>query len=397
MRSTAAWVLRHLIVPVGLIWATGIFSVFTFDAKSSKDALGSYNRFDSSEFAELEMTPATLVAYGDSLYKARESQIAQTGRYKPFDYFHDLRQYKLFEARYMDSLNTTTMGRVLYMRCLSCAGSRFSSFVDLRDGNWCKGNNRAGNDEARNYWFPKEAAREVESAKHPIKWKDDVCKPVLGWLMRLYLKGLPVALLMLLMWKQKNREERRAFALLPTSLLLSLLLWPIVLFIDIRNRMHSLLQYTEVMTRRETMLSLLSKEEQSLLAFGKRMSRKEFKAYLDGIGRVRRHSFALALACSLLLALLVPGRSALASSYAIPKERHAAISCQVNKRAIASSISSAHSPPGMSREALAPQALEKVFERKAKEIFHFPLTIGRVLAGFVLEQRGVPKGLIAFS
>lgn len=388
MRQTVLWVFRHLVVPVGLIWATGIFSVFT-TVKANRKMAQPYVTFDSLALASLEMTPATIDAYGDSLYSLREQEIKTTGIYSPYDYFHDFRQYRMFEARYKDSLDGTLEGRCMILRCLSSFGGTLGKLVNLRDSNWRNGKNSQDFEEARAYWFPTEAAREREAAKHPIRWNDDVLKPVLSWLIRFYVRGLPFAFIMLLFWRIRLKEENQCLTFLPCSFILSWLAWPIVLGIDLRNRMYTLLRMTEIMSRRENMLSLLSSKETSLLKLGKSMSRKDFRLHLDGIGLVRRHSFRYALAFTVLFMVLLPGIRTYAAPHIVRTEK---------QMYVTQYVSADTGPPRACgiyswRDTMLKDH-ETVFERMSVILFHLPLTIGRVLTGFLLEVRCVPKDTI---
>jgi hypothetical protein len=119
-----------------------------------------------------------------------------------------------------------------------------------------------------------------------------------NWLLATYLRGLPMAFLLFLIWKFKLKKEAA-----PVSFLLALLFWPIILAIDIRNRFNETLKTVDVVSRRGVLFTLLSKQEKQLLEFGKKMTRQEFGEHLDSLGMNRKHSFASAFAVTLLLTI----------------------------------------------------------------------------------------------
>ena len=281
MKTTAIWVLRNLLIPVGFIWATGIFTgIKKLNSEADKAVLNDPMRtFDSCEIQTLEISPSNAIAYGDSLIATRKRQIKETGIYDPYLYFRDLKQYNMFEQVYGDSLNKTTEGKFLFIHCLSFLGSAHrGELVNIRDENWRKVDpddramanytDRSGLmyknmsiAGARRHWFPAEAARDLAEAQGPpFSFWSDIARPFLLWLQKFYLKGLPFAFILFLIWKIKFREESA-----PLSFIISLLLWPIILWLDIRNRFNEVLRKTEILSRRRKMFSLFSKTKQKII------------------------------------------------------------------------------------------------------------------------------------
>jgi hypothetical protein len=401
MKKTAFWVLKHLLIPVGFIWATGLFNLIHRVDHSTKSL--AYDSFDSSEYKTLEMNPSTIVAYGDSLLKARKLQIGLTGFYKPDHFFHDLKQFKMFEKLYYDSLNQTPEGRCLYMRCVSNGGcSYLSDLVGLRDGNWRKNSilQQKGTlsiAEARSKWFPSEAIAEKQNDVYWSKFKftNDVLLPLCGWLLKVYLKGLPFAFLMLIVWRYRLKhqdyddywsiEDRNRFLksrFSPLSFIFSLLLWPIVLVIDIRNRTNLLLRKTDVLSRREKLMTLFSQKELELLEIGKKMTKSEFKAYLQSIGYVRRHSFAKTLLFIVFLEVAVP--------YAHAIDMTARRSCKHEYSLVIKQIPKCDCDIGIPILS-PPQIIKKFVEQKEKASFYLRRIIGRILSGFTRRVLSVPR------
>ncbi len=401
MKSTAVWVLRHLIIPVAFIWSTGIFSTcnkIDFSNNLPKDA---YHTFTDSEASTLEINPTNAVAYCDTLVALRTRQVEKTGYYDPMDYFHDLKQLRMFETIYKDSLENSTNGRIIYMCCASPMGAT-NKLCNLRD---CKQKRFWTEEElenARHYWFPLDAIHDAEAKKNPVQWWRDIFSPLLAWMLRVHLRGLPIALIMILLWKRRlkkdindeywgSKEEKPSIdcGFAPLSFILSLLLWPIILWIDIRNRWKQVMRRTEVLSRRNSMLSMLSTADQKLLETGSKMSLKEFRDYLESIGKVRKHSFIMALAITVLTStapkIIVP-------AYAMQLTETTVMNSSVPARMDNDVGSAVHrTVHAYDYEAILPPRIEPE-PKSSLDIIHFlRKQIGQVLSGFASQTCGVPK------
>ena len=406
MKSTMIWVLRHLVVPVGFIWATGIITWFNqTKISTSKDV---YHTFNAAEYSTLEMTPRTIIAYSDSLFAVRQKQVEAAGLYDPDNYFHDLKQFRMFEVLHKDSLDSTTEGRILIMRCLE--SGMINRLAYLRDSKPRKAYTNAGCmsiENARRKWFPLEVAKENAAARSASKTPlaKEFAVWVSGWIIFFYVRGLPFAFLMLLIWRLRLKEdyedtywryEKNCGKILwstftPLSFILSLLAWPIVLAVDLINRWNSMLRKVDVLSRREKMMSLFSLKEQQLFLAGKKMSRKEFKSYLSSNGMVRKHSFAKAFVVYLFFTIAIPRAHA-----------HRVLDFPVvKKECVMYSKSFFDTDVGFrKRFSLAYYIASDAIEVRKNQlrrsvwvnnIVYFPETIGRVLSGFSKDILSVPR------
>lgn len=393
--------LRHLIIPVGFIWSTGFFSLLSsvdFSDKAPRDA---YHTFTNEELATLEINPANAIAYCDTLVALRTRQVEQTGYYSPMDYFRDLKQLRMFETVYKDSLDRSTMGRFIYMNCASSMGAT-NRLCNLRDSKQSVAWNQADLENARHHWFPLEAKQDAEAKKHPMQWWRDFFSPLFGWLLRIYLRGLPFALLMLLIWRKRVRkdceeivwkherikrpEANHGFA--PLSFIASLLMWPVILACDIHSRIKEMVHRAELVSRRSEMLYLFGAADQKLLETGSKMSLREFRAYLESIGRVRKHSFVIALAVTVLLSvspqIIAPVIAIQTYTESTVFTRRAQTDHDVGKVPL-------YKVEYHSYEAVMPQKNGAEPEITQSILYFYFIEIGRILKGFTTINDGVPK------
>lgn len=327
MKTTVIWVIRHLLIPAGFVWTTGIFSTL-HEAQGLKNLNGGGN-FSTAEIATLEITPGNAIAYGDSILKLRQKNIREAGIYTPYDYFHDLKQFEMFNQKYYDSLLKTPEGVHFLTFVVSGSGiSLKGNLVNLRDENWrdldyCYpgvglSNTRINLDDAiekaRLYWYPKKTHSPENT--HTGNFWDNFLYPILNWLLSIYLKGLLIAATLFYLWKIHLKREidyefysehlkpkiSGRFEIL--SFLISVLIWPIILIIDIKKRFSENFRKAEVLTYRANVFTLFSKTEMRILETGKHMSFSEFRTYVQSFGMVRRYSFGFALVIVLILSLI---------------------------------------------------------------------------------------------
>ena len=397
MKSVVIWVFRHLVIPAGFIWSAGIFSFIGY-MSNQKEIKDPYNTFDSSEFKDLEMTPRTLGTYCDSLIEARKQKIKSTGIYLPDDFFHDLRQFKIFNYVYHDSLDKTFEGRIVLMSRLGpMSGGALGTLVNLRDENWrtkdfasMKGVMGIG--EARSKWFPAEIDYE-KRAQDSFNFVVDIGRPFTDWIILFYLRGLPFAFFMFLIWKFKLKKDYKEIFQKnpksdssPLSFLFSVLIWPIILFLDLRIRFNEVLRRTEILSRRDNLLSLFSKKENELFEIGRKMSKKDFKSYLDDLGLIRKHSFGKTFLFVVILGLST-NTNGFASGLSLEYLNKTECSVSVRNR-IDSDIGFMvfEKPPDY------PAVSENYScDFKEKMIFNLVLTIGKILDGFIDDILCVPR------
>jgi len=314
MKSVAILVLRHLLIPAGFLWAVGFFNLIHYisSIKESDVTL----TFSTEEMSTLEISSSNLGEYGDSLYKERNKSINKTGFYEPYLYFRDLKQFSMFESKYRKTKKENPNFNHLWLTL----SMQQQSIVGLRDNNWRNidwdnlsnypraQEKRMTIGEARNFWFPEFAIKEAESRQNQSKNLSEAGHAITSWLLKLYLKGLPIAFILFLIWRIRLRteiddqywekEERKPqfeSGFTPLSFLISLIIWPILVYKNIKDNLNNDLRKTEILSRRKNMLSLLSKQDKELYVLSKEMSLKEFRVHLDTLGIKRKHSFKVAL------------------------------------------------------------------------------------------------------
>jgi hypothetical protein len=316
MRSKMLWVLRHLIISAGLVWATGIPQGIVrtiVEADNRKPYVeyldGTFARFTEKDFALLEINPQNFLKYTDSLKKNRQL-LALHDQYSLSLYFKDLAQYRMFEVKFYDELNKTQQGKFIL-------GSIQFGTINTLQGFSMQQKSFSIADptmaDVRDKWLHDK--RDPNAPE--FCWMTDIIKPVVSWLLiwfvKLYLHGFPFALVLFLIWKFNLKREfddasyRETLNVkhAPVSFGLSLLLWPLVLWIDIRNRWKREMARTEVLSRRDNMLSVFSKQEEQLLQLSKKMGVREFREHLDSLGMTRKHSIAAAW-CVTIFLIVVP-------------------------------------------------------------------------------------------
>lgn len=348
--------------------------------------------FSSEEFKTLEITPSNYRGYLDSLLALRKRMSAK-GRYTPFLYFRDLKQLRMYERYYRDSLNATPSGRF----DLVDNNFRTNELCNISLDQW-RGSRIAPSDrdieKARDFWFPN--GKKTGNPSSEITAGSVLA--VFGvWFLWFYLRGLPFALILFLIWKFRMKKEfnegfrwekmrpEMHFGAAPLSFLLSLLLWPVVLAIDLRNKLSDAVRRVDVIATRGTMLTLFSKQEERLIELGRSMTRKEFMRHLEGIGLVRRHSFAAALLVAILL-VLVPGTARTSTRVPVQKQAKAVFAKHVIDRDVGT-----FPVRELRTEAeICPPSLA-VTDRTSEALSFFIRERWRVLEGFSSDIGGVPK------
>ncbi len=399
---------RHLVLTVGFVIAAGLPQ--KMKEADSSPTRRAYFTFTPQEIATLEFTPSTQRDYLDALLRARK-QLATQDSYTYDQYFHDLKQVRMYETRYGDSLNATRDGQGLMFHLqyvtnefwsanISCSGSRHSP----------KWGTLAS---ARAHWFPVDAATEKSLADRKIEWHS-IILCFLRWLLGFYLRGLPVACMLFLVWKIRLKKDfedvwwsgsgsesdgelalRKGFA--PISFLISLALWPFVLAVDLISRASGLFHKAEVISRRSRMLGAFSKQEERLLKLGNTMSIQEFKVYLDSIGMARKHSFAASFAVTMFL-VLAP-RLLVVAAVGLSEKQGAQTTATISS--VQGGFDHDVGPPDV-RSFFGGDALVALCGRAPSDdrlsvIFPYADVLGRLLQGFPADIGGVPKCVQIFA
>ncbi len=315
MNKPLIWVIRHLIIPVLFIfWTTGLFNGIMTLEKESKDYTSGMRGYTKEDFATMQIHPHNALKYKDSVIALRKQTIAQKGIYDPYDYIYDFKQIQLFNLRYGKEMDETIESRKILLNIVSgftngMQAQLYTMFDNSRTEQQKRGSGFHGMGPMR---LPEtmslEQARKVllhEKDPEPFHWNPKVFIPFLYWFLQIYLRGLPVAFIMLLIWRLRFKDDidkeywyglqkpDSAINLGPLSFFVSLLLWPIILGLDIRARMTEAFHQTDVLIRRKKMLTVFSKAEEQILKAGKTMSIREFRRYLDSLGLQKQHSFGL--------------------------------------------------------------------------------------------------------
>jgi hypothetical protein len=195
-------------------------------------------------------------------------------------------------------------------------------------------------------------------------------------------------------WENKSEKPTIDCGFAPLSFLISLLLWPLLLALDIRNRVKEASYRAEVVSRRSTMLFLLSDSDKKLLALSKTMSLREFRAYLESIGRLRKHSFVLAFAVTILLGL---GSQIVTPIVVLQTLTETTISARPLRSDHDVGKIPLHKAVCHSCEAIAPKLNELEPEIAESGIRFYFIEIGRILKGFATINDGVPKVINLFQ
>lgn len=306
MKTIVIGMLRHLLIPVGFIWAAGIFTTI----QSLRNAKTDTWSFTKNDYALLEMHPLNAITYSDSLVKARDLQ----NTYTAMEYFRDIQQFEMFRILYQDSLNETVEGRVILMHTGLGIGIQPKLTQRFQEG--ARKATMSTNIEpyrnprqdeiakARSRYFPTEI-----SDAEPLTFRSAM-QSLGNWVWGFYLKAFPFALLMLVIWRYRLKRHSDPWNNVPeikggaVSFAVSLLFWPIVLVLDIRNRWKQHIATAEILSRRTSLLSPLSQQEKRLVALGRTMKVSKFRIYLGTLGLERQHSFAVALLVTVCLSLL---------------------------------------------------------------------------------------------
>lgn len=317
MKPNISWVPWRILICVGLMWASKIpqgvvrFAIKAQQQKPDSDYFnGLFARFTEKDFETLEIRPESFLHYADSIRHHRQV-LAEHEQYTQFLYFRDLAQFKMFEIKFRDSLNDLPGTQRMDIQVSLGGFGVVSHLQSICNSQKTFSRNDQEIAKARAYWLHDSPRDDVK-----INWWPEVVVPLLVWFFNFYVRGFPFALILFIIWKLKMKQDfdyafkweekkpQHYFGIAPTSFLFSLLLWPIVLGIDIGNRFQEMLRRADVVSRRASLFTLFSKQDERLVQLGKRMNRKEFREHLDSLGMIQKHSFASALIVTLFLVII---------------------------------------------------------------------------------------------
>lgn len=319
MKAKALWVLKYLIVPFGFVWATGIISgIQNLEKTKTQDP---YSTFTQQELSTLVFTPSNFNHVFDSIISVRKKEFELKKYYSAHTYFSDLKQMYMYTAVYRDSITAyaldpwITMRRNKLTHLRDTYGHVFNKIA--QEHHDAAEANERSIEAAREYWFPLEKAERIEREQNPFSWTRDFLIPCSTWFTRFYLNGFIFALILFGFWRKRISQEFDQPSLI--SFFLCLIIWPLILAIDIRNKMSELLDRAEVISRRKKMFTLFSEQEKQLLALRKTMSFSEFKAHLDDLGMRQNHYLGTALVATFFL-LIIPQSVVLAIETSVIKK-----------------------------------------------------------------------------
>ncbi len=405
MKSVAIWILRYLLIPAGFLWAAGFFAVIKYiHSIEESDPLSELSNFSKAEMSTLGISSLShLSKYSDSLVDARTKLVEETGLYDPYLYFGDLKQFFMFEAKCNQMKEQDKKLRYFYPE-LSFQRERI---VGLMCENWRKidwddlATNYPGKmsiNEARDCWLPKTLE---ETSQQPSEFWTGLFFGIFRWFLNFYLKGLPIAFVLFVIWRLKFKSEAEeeywgkeskpefesSFA--PLSFVLSLIAWPVIVYRNLRDKLSDKVKKAELLSRRKEILSLLSKQDKELYALSQKMSLREFRVHLDALGLKRKHSFGLAL----LLVFFLTTTLRISARVTCPLSEKCVVSNVVIDHDVGSTYFLSYDMHG--RAILPEFGLNQKIPKKTKNIFSI-LKV-RVAKGFTRLIDGVPKVMNQFA
>lgn len=226
--------------------------------------------------------------YYDQLVREAQAKVAHGEIFSPYDYFEDLAKMNRFRESH--GIQERPFGG--YPEIMSLMDK------SLRDGK-CTYDDI---DKARAKAFPREAEAERIARNTPIDWKSfgHSC-----WIV--YLKMLPAALILFLLWLYEENNLVSLRLRNPFQFVVLTLLHPLVLFITCGLCWLEIFRVAiaegEIRRTKKKLFSLLTKDELILMARFKEglISKTELQALLKTEGRIYHHSLIVAICMSIVL------------------------------------------------------------------------------------------------
>ena len=270
------------------IWNTGIFEKFARVAS------------EETKFRNDPAANAKVVKLCEERYQIAIAKIERGEVYSPYDYFRDLGDIYAMEDSFKVSVGYYARHGVNDLQALSMRflNSKQCSYDDI---------------EKARETFKGHKYDRIRDEANNTAWATVWSESLRPWLMSQYLKGLPLACILLLLWiGEGNDRKKRFFLRSPISFLFSLVCYPLIftlVFIQwIRNAGRSVYAEVELRRTKDAFLAILSHDElaaikrfsESRLALGvwrKRLQSREYTV---------RRSFALGFA-SFVICFVVLG------------------------------------------------------------------------------------------
>lgn len=231
----------------------------------------------------------------DKVQQAKQQE-TKGAPYSPYDYFRDIDE--IFKKQEELRVSTSIFNEIFVLREIS--------FRNL--------GNIYTNEDVNNakQMYNEHVDLELKKKNKTTLSKSTNMKDVLAWLLWLYLKTFPIALLLYGIWMEQDFREKHKKMLLrsPFSFLLALALYPIVISISIgmslKDAGRRVFAEAELRSTRYKLFTLLSNDEISAIRdFAKsNLTISDWKNHLRAQGLIARHSFILALVATLFFMLI---------------------------------------------------------------------------------------------
>ena len=390
MKSVLFWMLRHLVIPAGIILATGIPQTIYESETAPKPK--KVSQFTSDDFKTLEITRKNEKTYLENLVTERRVLYYQK-KYTAFLYMRDLKQILMYQEKNPPPAPNRFNAGFTY------AGQQKGLLYQFYNDLWLEGKIPYQQvDSARALYFPKGEEAYLQNKPNVSEHLkiSDTRDWFIGWLTRFYLHGLPFAFMLFFLWKLRMKDDMEftmrheeyskvRLGLSPFSFLVSLLVWPIILGIDIYNRTRDFLREAEIVSRRSIMLGLFSKQEKRLLELSKSMSLREFREHLNSLGMTRKHSFVAAVFIVLCMSFL-PRLNYASTNHVSKQVLVTSIVAHEISRDVGHSIDWDDGPMGLM--VVLPDIPDPYV---TSSVFYYSRKHHEVLTGFFADIGGVPK------
>lgn len=280
---------KALIVSFKIIFWVVFFyhlGIFKFIASSKPDPNNPYNENiveKSGSREEQAVLDAQMFGLYNKKVELAKEKVSKGGIYTPTDYFTDMRDINLFRRE------KGVLQRPFYAELQDLMQKGFNQNESLIKTM----------DAAREIAVPGSVYYDNRKAAFKTNWA-----PIRNWWLNLYLTILPWAFILFLIWGYEGSDLKKIRVKNPLNFLLSLALYPLVIFIAVRawwiNIGRHVAASVEVRRTKEKMFSLFSQDEIALVKqFAKsRISLKEFRVLH---GKSLQHGFTIALVFTIFL------------------------------------------------------------------------------------------------
>ncbi|MFA6407662.1 MAG: hypothetical protein WCV80_03090 [Candidatus Paceibacterota bacterium] len=257
------------------VWNTGIFEKFARVAS------------EESKFRNDPVANAKVVALCEERYQIAIAKVERGEVYSPYDYFRDLGDVYAMEDSFQVNVGYYARHGMNDLQALSMRflNNKQCSYDDV--------------EKARETFKGHKYDRIRNEAKNTA-WATVWSEALRPWLVSQYLKGLPLACILLLLWiGEGNERKKRFFLRSPISFLFSLVCYPlifVIVFIQwVRSAGRSVYAEVELRRTKDAFLAVLSHDElDAIKRFAEsRFTWSSWRERLQSRGFVARRSFAL--------------------------------------------------------------------------------------------------------